>query len=228
MRNLACLTPLIVAAIVLPAPSIAAATPRETLVQAAFATSDKAAALALINDALGKLQATLAQSPGDREARIQQGIGLGYRGQLTRSLGDARKSRDQLTALVQQYPNDPETQISLGGWHMSVIADLGGFFGGTALGASRKSGLAALDRAVALGGNHAFYPGYAGLIRLHADPKDATAPALLDRAANAGVTTELDRILQAAAKRASARLHAGDTAGAAAIAKQTLPFGRVI
>jgi hypothetical protein len=227
MRSSIYILPAIAVSLVLPAPLSAAASPRDALIQAAFSTNDKAAALVLINGALTRLQATLGQSPNDRESLIQQGIGLGYRGQLTHSFGDARTARDELAALVQKYPNDPESQIALGGWHLSVIAELGSFLGGTALGANRKAGLAALDRAVALDGRHAFYTGYAGLSRLRLDARDPVAAALIDRAANAEVTTTLDRIFQTAARRVAARLHAGDTAGAAALAKQTLPFGAI-
>ena len=87
------------AAIVLAAPAASAASPRATLVTAAFQTGGKTQALALVNQAIQSLDATLAKEPGNRDAQLQQGIAYGYRGKLTRSLGDARRGRDLLTTL---------------------------------------------------------------------------------------------------------------------------------
>lgn len=221
----------LVAIAALSSPVLAAPTPagpRDLLVRAAFVTHDKTQALALVNSALQGVQATLAKVPGDREARLQRGIALGYRGQLTRSVGDARTSRDLLTALSQSYPRDPEVQIALAGWHLSVVGDLGGFLGGTVLGANKTTGLQLLDKAVALGGNRAFFPAYAGLMRIRLNPNDTRAAlALLDRAAAAATPSPVDRVTQAAAGRVAALLRKGNADGAAMLAKQLLPFGTI-
>lgn len=216
------------AAIVLAAPAAAAASPRATLVTAAFQTNGKTQALALVNQAIKSLDAALAKQPGDRDAQLQQGIAYGYRGKLTRSLGDARRGRDLLTAFANRHPSDPEAQIALGGWHLTVITEVGGFVGSSALGASKSKGLAALNKAVNLGGNRAFFPAYAGLARVALDAKDApAAKLLLDKAVNASAPTEVDRITQAAAKRVAALIRAGDNKAASHLAKQLLPFGRL-
>lgn len=207
-------------------PAIAAETPRAMLVGAAFNTPSKAQATAMVNAALASLDRTLAANPQDRDAQLQRGIGLGYRGQLTRSVGDARASRAALTRFAQANPNDPDAYIALGGWHVSVLDTVGGFIGGTVLGANRRTGLTALDRAVRLGGNRAFFPAYAGLMRISTDKDDTQALALLDRAARGETPTEVDRITKAAAVRVAARLRAGDSAGASALAAQLRPFGR--
>jgi hypothetical protein len=218
--------------IVLAAPAASSAapasSPRATLVTAAFQTTSKTQALALVNKAIGAIDATLAKAPANRDAQLQQGIALGYRGKLTRSMGDARRGRDLLTAFAKRHPSDPEAQIALGGWHLPVIGEVGGFVGGTALGASKSKGLTALDRAVRLGGNRAFFPAYAGLARIALDSGDAAAAKpLLQKAAGAAAPSEVDRITQAAAKRVLALVNAGDAKGASRLARQLLPFGRV-
>ena len=217
---------IVIASSVVPAAS--AASPRETLVTAAFQTSGKAQALALVNSAIGALNGTLAKQPANRDAQLQQGIALGYRGKLTRSISDAKRGRELLEAFAKRYPGDPEAQIAVGGWHFTVIADAGSFLGGTALGASKSKGLAAFNKAVSLGGNRAFFPAYAGLARVSLDASDArAAKPLLEQAVKAGAPNEVDKITQAAARRVLALINAGDTKGASKLARQLLPFGRV-
>lgn len=217
--------------IILAAPAVLAApaeSPRATLVTAAFQTKSKTQALALVNKAISALDATLAKTPANRDAQLQQGIALGYRGKLTRSMGDARRGRDLLTAFAKRHPGDPEAQIALGGWHLTVITEVGGFLGSTALGASKSKGLAALGKAVSLGGNRAFFPAYAGLARVALDSGDAqAAKPLLEKAVGAQASSEVDRITQAAARRVLALIRAGDAKAASRLAKQLLPFGRV-
>ncbi|WP_419826705.1 hypothetical protein [Sphingomonas sp.] len=206
----------------------AAPAPRDTLLRAAFLTHDKAQALALVGDAYQQTTATLAASPGDKEARLQQALAIGYRGQLKRSPADAKATRDALTALVRAYPRDPEVEIAYAGWHLTAVDQLGSFLARTVLGADKATGLAALDKAVALGGNRAFFPAFAAMIRVRLDPKDtAAAASLADRAAAAATPTQLDRVMQRAAQRIAVPLHAGNGAGAAALAKQLLPFGTI-
>src|SRR4051812_14046584 len=94
MRNLkiAIRTGLVCVALAGAAPGVSA-TPRELLTQAAFQTSDKAGALALVNQALAAAQAQLAANPHDREAQMQRGVGIGDRARLTRSPADAKMAR---------------------------------------------------------------------------------------------------------------------------------------
>jgi tetratricopeptide (TPR) repeat protein len=215
-------------AALLSAPHIAeAASPRATLVTAAFETSGKKQALALVNSAIGTLNATLAKDAGNRDAQLQQGIAYGYRGKLTNSIGDARKARDLLTRFVQRNPSDPEGQVALGGWHLTVLSSVGSFVGGT-IGASKSKGIAALDRAVKLGGNRAFFPAYAGLSRIALDSGDAAgAKALLEKATGAAAPSEVDRITRSAARQVLALLRQGKAKEAASLAQDLLPFGRV-
>ncbi|USI74162.1 hypothetical protein [Sphingomonas morindae] len=205
-----------------------AASPRDTLLRAAFETHDKAAALALVDQAIDETRGELTARPGDKEARLQQALGTGYRGQLRRSPGDAKAARTALFALAQAYPRDPEVQVAVAGWHLTAVSDLGPFLARTLLGADKSSGYAALDRALALGGGRAFFPAYAALIRARIDPKDTQTPlTLAERAAAAPAPTPLDRIVQRAAVRLLPPLRRGDGAAAASLAKQLLPFGQL-
>lgn len=202
------------------------ASPRDTLIRAAFTTPNKAQALGLVNQAIAEAGATLLQTPADREARLQHALGIGYRGQLTRSPGDARTAHHALEAIAAADPSDAEVQIAVAGWHLTAVGDLGDFFARTLLGASRSQGLAALDRAVAMGGDRAFFPAYAALIRIRLDSSDTATPLrLAERAAAAEAPGTIDRVTQRAAVRLLPSLRAGDGAAAARIARRLLPFG---
>ncbi|HEY0316442.1 MAG TPA: hypothetical protein VGC28_09260 [Sphingomonas sp.] len=203
-----------------------AASPREDLIRAAFVIHDKGQALTLVNQAITDSQSILAQSPGDREARLQQALGIGYRGQLKRSPSDAKSAHGLLEALARSDPRDPEAQVAVAGWHLTAVGDLGNFLARTLLGADRAAGMTALDKAVTLGGNRAFFAGYAALIRIKLDSSDTATPLrLAQRAASEPAPGPIDRVMQRAAQRILPMLQAGDGAGASKLAKQLLPFG---
>lgn len=205
-----------------------AASPRDTLIRAAFATPNKTQALGLVNEAIADANTTLTQAPADREAQLQHALGIGYRGQLTRSPSDARTAHHALEAIAAAEPANAEVQIAMAGWHLTAVGDLGDFLARTLLGASRSQGLAALDRAVAMGGDRAFFPAYAALIRIRLDSSDTATPLrLAERAAVGQTPGPLDRVTQRAAIRLIPLLRAGDGAAAARIARQLLPFGTV-
>jgi hypothetical protein len=204
----------------------ATASPRETLIRAAFQTHDKAQALGLVNDAVAETRTELQKDPNDREAKLQQALGIGYRGQLNRSPNDAKASHAQLQALASSDPRDPEAAIAFAGWHLTAVGDLGNFLAKTLLGASRGEGLSQLDRAVSLGGNRAFFPAYAALIRIKLDSSDTATPLrLAQRAQNGQTPTAIDRVMKAAAVKLIPLLQAGKGAEASKLAKQLLPFG---
>ncbi|WBO22760.1 hypothetical protein [Sphingomonas abietis] len=218
--------PIVLMALIASAAPAMAASPRDDLIRAAFATRDKTQAQALVNQAIADSQATLAQTPNDREAKLQQALGIGYRGQLKRSPSDAKTAHSLLEALAAADPRDPEAQVAVAGWHLTAVGDLGNFLARTLLGASRDTGFAALDKAVALGGNHAFFPGYAALIRIKLDSSDTATPLrLAQRAAAAQASSPIDRVMQRAAERIVPLLQAGNGKAASDLAKQLLPFG---
>ena len=224
LSRTACVVMLILAS----ASPVLAATPRDTLIRAAFSTRDKASALALVTDALAQSSATLAHAPGDREAALQRALAVGYRGQLKRSAADAKRARAEFDALARADPRNAEVQVALAGWHLTAVGELGAFLARTVIGANRDTGYAALDRAMVLGGNRAFFPAYAALIRLRLDPKDTRTPlVLIDKAAASAAPTAIDRIMQRAAVRVGAVLRGGDPDQAETLTRSLLPFGQV-
>lgn len=202
-------------------------TPRDALVQASFGEGDKAAALARVVEVQQAATAILHHTPGDWEAALVQATAIGYRAKLTGSRGDAIVARKQFEALVARNPNNADAQLGLGAWHVGAVYNLGRFMSRAALGAQKDVGLAALDRAVALGGGRAVFPGLAGLLRLELDPTDDRGRALAEAATHAATPTRFDRIMQRAAAAVLVPLRAGDTKTTRAMAARLLPFGRL-
>jgi hypothetical protein len=211
------------------APATALAdSPRDLLTTAAFQTSTKPRALALIEQAIAASDRILVAHPGDHEATLQRGIAIGYRAKLTRSRADARASLGAFERLAAQNPRDPEAQIVLAGWHLDAIDQLGGFLARTALGAKTQAGEAALARAVALGGNRAFYVGLAAMMQIRNAPGDVSpARKWAETAAAAPTPSPLDATMKRAATALLPSLRAGDGKAAAALARTLLPFGKL-
>ncbi len=211
------------------APAAALAeTPRDLLTAAAFQTTGKAKALALVGQAITASDRILAARPGDHEATLQRGVAIGYRAKLTRSRSDARASLGIFEGLAAREPRDAEAQMVLAGWHLDAIEQLGGFMARTALGAKAQVGEAALTRAVALGGQRAFYPGLAAMMRIRADSGDVAEARKWAEAAALGQTpTPLDTLMKRNAIAILPALRAKDGKAAAALARKLLPFGRM-
>jgi hypothetical protein len=218
------LVPLWAAALV--AAPVAAATPREVLTQASFATTDKAQALALVRQALTATEGELRADPRDREAALQRGVALGYRARLTRSPADAKAARQIFEGLAASAPRDPEAQLAVATWHLDTVES--GFVAATLLKANKETGLAALDRAVALSGGRAFLPGFAALLRIRLNPRDVpVSRQLAERAVAGSAATGLDRLAKRNAEAVLIPLRTGDGRAAAALARKLLPFGRL-
>lgn len=210
------------------AASASAATPRETLIDAAFVTANRAEALREVTAAIAASDAILARAPADREARLQRALAIGYRGKLTRTRADALAARRTFEAMAAADPRDAEAQVALGGWHASAILDLGSMMARTAVGARRAAGLDALDRAAALGARQAAFPAMAALFRIALDADDvAAARTFAEAAVRAPVVSPLDRVLQRRAAALLPALRAGQGARASAQARALLPFGHL-
>lgn len=228
MRPFSIRSPAVFAAVAAAVASSAAVSesPRELLVSAAFATRDKAAALARIDSALKGASLLLAHNPADREARLQQALALSYRGKLNRSRTDLMASRQGLEALIASQPRDAEAQMALAGWNLGAVVELGPFMARAALGARRSAGLEALDRSVALGAGRALFPAFASLMRIQVDPADiGRARALAEAALQAKAASPIDHIMQRQAAALLPLLRAGNGTEAAKAATRLLPFG---
>lgn len=206
---------------------LAAATPRQILTEAAFQTRDKAQALAQIAEASAGAAALLAADPGNRDAAFVQAMALGYRAKLTRNRRDAMGARKQFEQLVATNPRDADAVAAVGTWHLDSVLDLGGLLAGMAIGAKKTTGFAMMDRAVALGGNRAMFPGLAALLRLSIDPADPRGRVLSEKASAATVVLPVDRIFQRSAAAILVSFKTGDKDATQRLARQLLPFGRL-
>lgn len=219
---------LIVAVMLVAAPAaVTAATPRETLLDAAFQSRDKAGALAQIDQADRAAAAVLARDPGNDEATFVRAMALGYRAKLTRNRAEALSARRRFEALAAAQPRDAEAIASVGTWHLDSVVELGGMIAGMAIGAKKATGVAMMDRAVQLGGGRAIYSGLAALLRLAIDPADPRGRVLAEQAANASIAQPIDRVFQRSAAVLLVPLKAGNHKEVQKLARLLLPFGRV-
>lgn len=218
MRNLILAATAMTVAVV---PVAAQTGTRDLLTQASFVDRDEASAMR-------KVQAVVSATDKDAsyDARVLRATALGYRAKLTGSRSDLTASRKLWDAVVSANPRDPEAQLGLGAWHIGTLSKTGALLG-RVFGANRAAGNAALDRAVALGGNRAFFPAIAGLFRLKADPADARGKQLIEQAANAGTVSAIDRIMKRSAGLMLGPLRAGNGAQVKATAHRLLPLGFV-
>ena len=205
----------------------AAESARDVLTQASFSARSKPAALQSIGEAERLVASVLAHAPGDREALLMQATARSYRAKMNGSRADAIAARKMFEALAAKAPLDPEPQLGLGAWHMGAVFKLGGMIGRAALGAQKSVGLAALDRAVAGGGNRAIYAGVAALLRLEQDAGDPKGRALAEFASRAGAPTAFDRVMRRAAAAILASIQSGNAGATRTLAARLLPFGQI-
>lgn len=219
---------LAIAALIAPVATPAQAlTPRDTLAQAAFFASDKAAALAQISSAESAASAMLAKAPSDVEAAMTRAMATGYLAKLNHSRKEALEAKAQFEALVARDPRNPEAQAALGGWHLGAVASLGGMLARGGLGAKKTAGLEATERAVALGGDRALFQSLAALMRLEIDPGDPRGAQLAEGAAHGSTPTAIDKIMQHRAVLVLAAIKAGNASLVQALAKRLLPLGQL-
>jgi tetratricopeptide (TPR) repeat protein len=201
---------------------------RDILTSAAFTPSNSATALTRINQALAAADAAIKQNPADHSARLQRALAISYRGKLTRSRTDLIAARRGFEAAVAADPRNPEAHMALAGWHLGIVIELGPLVARTMMGARTATGLAALNRSLALGGDRASISSLASLQRIQIDPADvAGARRLAEIAAAASAPTAFDRAMRRQATVLVASLRGGNGRTAAATAKLLMPFGRV-
>ena len=206
---------------------VSAESARDVLTHASFNARTKQAALQSIGEAERLAATALAQAPGDREALLMQATARSYRAKMNGSRADAIAARKMFEVLASRAPRDPEPQLGLGAWHMGAVFKLGGMIGRAALGAQKSVGLAALDRAVAAGGDRALFPGVAALLRLEQDAGDPKGRALAELAIRSTTPTPFDRVMRRAAAAVLASLQAGNAPATKALAARLLPFGQI-
>jgi len=201
---------------------------RALLIQAAYGTTDRDQALALIDKAEGMADAALHRNTGDKDAALQKAIAVGYRAKLTRKPSDAKQARAFMEALVKAEPKEAEPWLALAGWHGEAVTTLGRLLAGAVLGAKRDVAVADFDKAVALGGNHPLYPTYSAIVLLMMD-KDygPKATALLERASRMEAVDGLDALMRRNANALLVPLRKKDYGAAHDLAAMLAPFGRI-
>ncbi len=198
---------------------------RDMLTQAAFQDRSGSVALAKVDRARAAAMAASQRDPDDQDAAVLAATALGYRAKLTGDRSEAMAARRQFEIVASRFPRNAEAQAAIGAWHLGIIAHVGRFVGRAVAGARENTGLAALDRSVALGGDRAFFAGLAGMLRINFDASDARGFQLLETAARAPTPTALDRIIQRSVVAVLAPLRKGDRKTAKALADRLLPFG---
>ena len=202
----------------------------DLLTEAAYRAPTTARARALLSQARTDADAALRRNPADHEAAIRQAVAAAWGAMLSGGIGPAREARRLIQAQITAQPNNVEAYLAMGAWHIEAVRRVG-MLAGPAIGASRKAGNAALDRAVALGGRRALPSAYAALLRASSgEGKSAggrAAVLALARSAAQGTTpTGLDTIMRANARRFADAL-ANPRADAAQVAERLLPFAHL-
>lgn len=207
-----------------PAAEVLAA--RSLLAIAAYRTSDKSRALALIDQA-GKLASSaMAGNARNVDALLQSAIAVGYRAKLTNSPGDGKMARKMMEQARAIDPSNPLAWASLGGWHGESIATLGGFLAGTMLGAKKGEFAKAFDKALTLDRTSPAYPAFYAFTLLALDADNAPrAKELLTRAVALPAADGFEALLKAKAALVLPLLQKGDVAGARALSKKQGAFG---
>lgn len=192
----------------------------------AYQSTEKAAARALLNQAVGACDAALRARPGDPDATLQRGIAIGYIAKMDRSPGGAKAARAAFEAVLAKRPGDAVALAAMGGWHGESVATLGGFIAGAVLGAKKGESIKFFDRAVAADARDPVIPTvYAStLLALDAD-NAGKARALLERADKAKALDGYEMLMQRHAREILAVLARGDIAGARATAARLGPLG---
>ena len=135
----------------------------------------------MVEDAQAIAAARVARNPRDREAIFERAMATGYYAKLTRGAADAKSARKQFETLIAANPNDCEPLLALAGFSISrSVHSLGGFLA-AALGAKKATGLAALDRAVKVGGNRPLVTGFAALLLSSPIPRTSRWRAMPER-----------------------------------------------
>lgn len=198
---------------------------RQTLEAAAFSATSADEAKRDVAAAVAESSAALARNAADQDARFTQAIGIGYRAKLSRSASDAKQAKQAFDAYFASHPRDAEAELAIASWHLDSVNDLGGMMARIGLGASKATGLAALDKAVALGAGQAKIGAFAALLRARIDPADPLVAKLARASLAAPAPTSLDKLMQRRAALLLKPVEAGNVSAIAATARRLLPFG---
>ena len=201
---------------------------RATLTRAAFLTSDRAEAKALVQQGEADAAAALKIDPRNYDALFQRASGIGYRATLTNSPRLAGETKAVFTGLTHSDPSRPEAWLGLGAWNGEAVDSLGRFMAGMILGAKMNAMEAAFAEAEKRMPGSPVPFAYHGCLLLRIEPGQAArAQTLLQRAQRNRAAEAYEATAQKGANEVLALLQRGDVAGARALAKRLGSFGRL-
>lgn len=197
---------------------------------AAYRTTDKARARALLLEAEKQFDAALAAEPANVQGapviRLQRAIAQGYRAKLDNSPGAAKAVRREFEAVIAARPRDAIALAAMGGWHGEAVATLGKFVAGTVLGAREKDAIMWFERAMAAEGADPVVPVFYASTLLNLSASNAPkARALLEQAQRGRADDGFDALVKANGAAILKQLQAGDVASARATAARLSPLG---
>ena len=199
---------------------------RAQLSVAAYQTTDKARAEALIALAEKDFDAALARAPGNVEAQLQKAIAVGYRAKLAKSRTLGKETRTRMEAVKTAHPDMAMAWAAVAGWHGGAVATLGSFIAGVALGAHARDAIAGFDQAVKLDPANPVHRTYYAQTLLDLDTANAgRAAQVLAPIAGLPVKDGFDALLRRQGIALLAALKAGDAKAAQALARRQQPFG---
>lgn len=199
---------------------------RAASTRAAWQTTGKEEARALLDGASADVGKVLARDPGNLDALLQRGVNTGYIAKLTKSPGLAKDAKRDFEAVLAKRPNDPLALAAMGGWHGESVATLGKFLAGTALGAKEGEAFRYFEQASRGTGGDPAVPVFYATTLLNLSAKYAPkAKGLLERAARAPADDGFERLLQQNARAILAPLERGDVESARLLAAKLSPLG---
>lgn len=199
---------------------------RAQLVPAAYATTDKAAALALVTAAEKDFDAALAKSPKHPDALFQKAVAIGYRAKLMRSPGLGKEARQRFEAFRATYPDLPYGWAAVAGWHAGAITTLGGFMAGTVLGAKAAEIDPGFQKAIRLDPTNPIHRTVFAVTLMELDKGNAgKAATALAGVGQLPARDGYEALLRAQGVQLAAALKAGDARAAQALARRLQAFG---
>ena len=202
---------------------------RAQLVVAAYQTTDKTQALALVQRAETDFDAALAKAPGNVDALLQKAVTIGYRAQLTKAPGLAKDAKARFEAVRAAHPDNAVAWSAIGGWNGGAIATLGSFMAGVALGAKSSEVDVNFAQALKLAPKTPSIRSIYAMVLLSIDKKNsAKAGAVLDGMGTLPARDGFEALLQAQGVQLAASIKTGDAKAAQTLARRLQAFGMLV
>jgi hypothetical protein len=201
---------------------------RAALTRAAFLTTDRAQARALVAQGEADADAALKLDPRNYDALFQHASGIGYRATLTNSPKAAGETRTIMLGLAKSDPSRAEAFLGLAAWNGEAVDNLGRFMAGMVLGAKLSAMDANFAEAEKRWPTNPVPFAYHGCLLLRIEPGEAARAAVLLGVATRNHPREVyEATAQKGAAEVLALLQHGDLKGARVLAKKLGSFGKL-